>query len=216
MKLQTLDYLTCRGKSNLSGKIRKIQQFRGVELPACLTTHAACIIQLTESFAQLLDIEPDPNGLYVCETTTLNKWAGKRGLQINPFNLWLANYQGEVWAHRWSFDITLDFNKAVIRYILKRLRDPKAQKYESGIPAAYEFLMCMFGIKRAIIQTAELHCTEWIAELLKEFKFLADKTSNNRIPPFEWWPQVIIKDEVRYGIIARDKLIALAEPEKLK
>ena len=40
------------------------------------------------------------SGLNVFESTTMNKWADKKGVQINLYSDWLKNYKGRVWSRR--------------------------------------------------------------------------------------------------------------------
>jgi hypothetical protein len=193
-----------------------MQKLWGAQEPTCLTTHVACIITLHDAVAEAMGLFIDPDKLYVVETTTLNKWANKRGLQINSYEEWLINYQGEVYLHHWAFERSDRFNQDAVKSVFQKLQDPKLQKYESGILGGLELLLCVCGFKKAVIETAELHCTELVAMLLKEFKILVDIVSNNRIPPFEWWPEIIVKDKKRKGIIKRDSFVSLLEPVRVK
>jgi hypothetical protein len=217
LNLQSLDLLGCSGNEDLSKKIQWLQRMRGIQRPAADLSHEAALVTMLAEKAFMLDAPEDPDGLYVTETTTLNKWCGKSGLQVNGFSEWLKNYNGKVFVRKVDFQRTEDFNRELIRFIFSHLRDPNAQKYESGIPGMLELFLCELGIKKSILETAKLHCTEWIAELLKQFKLLADVISNNRMPPCSWWNEVCKKNgKCRPSLLDRDILVPISEPIRIK
>jgi len=190
LQLQSLDISICSGEGDLSKRIQYLQKLKGIQKPAAEISHSAAIVKIPKEKALLLNVPLDSDNLYVTETTTLNKWCGKKGLQINSFQEWLRNYNGRVWVRKLDFTRTADFDTELVKFIFQHLQDPKSQKYESGIPGLLELILCEFGIKKSILQTAELHCTEWVAELLKRFKLLFDYVSSNRMPPCEWWDDI--------------------------
>lgn len=209
LNLQTLDTGVCAGKMWLSNRIAWLQKLRGFEPPASLITHVFKIVKMPAETAELLGVYPDKDNLYVCETTTLNKWTTppKRGLQINRFDRWLRNYNGHVGVRRWKFTRTENWNREVLTYIFKLLRDPKKQKYENGIPGAIELTLCEFGIKKAILETAELHCTEFNGTIDMYFKLIASGIiSSNRLPPCEYLPYVIQRGKLRKGLVEQLRL----------
>ena len=220
LNLQSLDILLCSGNGSMSRKIQWLQRLRGFKRPAADTSHAATIVTMDDFSAFTLSVPADPLGLYVSETTTLNSWTvpPKKGLQINSFDEWLKNYNGKVWIRQVQFGRTENFNRELIRYIFTHLRDPKAQKYESGIPGLFELLLCELGIKKAILETAELHCTEWVSELLREFKILANVYSGNRLPPCEWWPHIRRRQHAddKRSLIDMQALVKIDEPIRIK
>ena len=218
LNLNSLDVLLCSGNGKLSEHIKWLQRLKDIDSPAANVSHAAAIVKWP--FELIAGCYPDIDNLYVTETTTLNSWCGKKGLQVNGFKKWLDNYNGEVYVRKLDFERTEKFQNKLIAFILQHLNDPKASKYENGIPGLLELLLCEIGIKTSILNTAELHCTEWVSELLKEFKLLADVISNNRMPPFEFWPKICrnTKDATRCRNSSLDQnmLMPISEPVRIK
>lgn len=196
--LNDCDILICQGNSWLSTKIAWTQKLKGYPLPDRNSTHVAMVVRLTwqewRTFMRPEDIKlkfsdcADPNDLYVFETTTLNKWAGKKGLQINPFGLWLENYNGTVGVRRLDFDRT-ETRKNLLKFITQHLADKKYGKYENGILGGMELLMCVLGGNQSIVETNTLHCSEVVAECLKALFLMRSDSSvpkNSRLPPAAW------------------------------
>ncbi|MDD5328064.1 MAG: hypothetical protein PHY02_09690 [Phycisphaerae bacterium] len=48
--------------------------------------------------------DPLTGQVMVFESTSLNKWAGISGVQLNPMGLWLANYPGKVFIRQFTFE----------------------------------------------------------------------------------------------------------------
>jgi hypothetical protein len=191
---QDCDILICQGNSWLSTKIAWTQKLMGYPLPDRNSTHVALIVRLNMNEVKRLEsscgcfINADPNDLYVFETTTLNKWCGKKGLQINPFGRWLENYNGTVGVRRLEFDRT-ETRKNLMKFIAQHITDPKAKQYESGILGGLELALCVLGYRKHIIETNRLHCTEVIAECLKTLGLMQNNSAapdNNRMPPTMW------------------------------
>lgn len=215
LRLKSLDIIICSGKSGISKNIEWLQRLRGFMPTAADLSHAAMVIKMPDIAADMLSVGISPTQTYVCETTTLNQWAGKKGLQINDFENWLDNYNGRVWIRQVS-QISIP-NNEIIKYIVTKLKDKDAQKYESGIPGFIELLLCEFGIKRAILQTATLHCTEFVAQTLFSFKVICQTYSPNRMPPVEWWPTVCKKNgECRPSLLDQQALSIISDPERIK
>lgn len=192
--LQDCDILICQGKSWLSRKIAWTQKLKGYPLPDRNSTHVAMVVRLNMNEVKRLEslcgcfINADHNNLYVFETTTLNKWANKKGLQINPFGEWLKNYNGTVGVRRLDFDRT-ETRKCLMKFITQHLADKKYSKYENGILGGLELLMCVLGGGGTIIETNSIHCSEIVAECLKALWLMKSDSSvrkNNRMPPAQW------------------------------
>jgi len=193
LNLRSFCILLASGNTWAPQKIQWLQRMRGIQNPAATISHVAMIVEMPPETAELFGGKVDPYGLYVTETTTLNKWCGKSGLQINGFVEWLENYEGSVYVRSVRCPELDGKNRELIAYIFEHLTNPKTRVYENGIPGLLELLLCEFGIQKAILNTAELHCTEWIAEIEKKFGVLEDIISNNRMPPCEWWDTIDVK-----------------------
>jgi hypothetical protein len=193
MRINTLDIILCSGNSFLSNKIKWLQGLKKVPYPDNQITHAAFILELADQAAVACGSEIDFNGLYVCETTTLNKWADKKGLQVNPFSKWLTNYAGKVYIKHLHNTLWYRNSKQNLRsWVCKHLKDKDAKRYESGIPGLLELILCEFGMSKHILKTDQLHCTEWVGETLMEFGILQKTVSPNRMPPHVWWREIDI------------------------
>jgi hypothetical protein len=220
LNLQSLDILLCSGSGKMSQQIQWLQRLRGFVSPAADISHAAAIVCMPDIVAEVLDTNISTSGIYVNETTTLNTWPKppKKGLQVNDFEGWLENYNGKVWIRQIANPVPqIQYNKDIVRFVFNHLRDPHAQFYESGIPGLVELFLCEIGIKKAILETAKLHCTEWIAELLRQFKILSDIYSGNRMPPCEWWPVVCKKNGTcRPSLLDQQALVKIGEPVRIK
>jgi hypothetical protein len=193
-QLNDCDIIICQGKSWLSKKITWTQKLKGYPLPDRNSTHVAMVVKLDiHEVTKLIAINNtyilhDPDDLYVFETTTLNKWADKKGLQINPFGQWLANYNGTVGVRQLEFDRT-ETRRNLLRFITQHLADKKYSQYENGIMGGLELLMCVLGGSQSIIETNTIHCSEIIAECLKALFLIRSDSSvpkNSRMPPAMW------------------------------
>ena len=177
-----MDLLLCSGESDLSNKIKWFQRLTGWPVPDNELSHLACCYKTTKT------------GLSVIESTTLNKWCNKSGVQMNPFDDWLNNYNGRVWVKQLTFD-RKPYNKQILNYWLEHRNDP----YENGIMGGLELFLCGLGLHKIIqkvipsykpLQTKNPHCTELIAELFKELSFFNRGVETNRMPPALWWEEI--------------------------
>lgn len=199
LNLQSLDIILCSGNGSLSKKIQWFQRLMGAEPEAAMLSHVASV--------------DDTIIPAVMESTTLNKWADKTGVQINPLSEWLDNYDGRVWVRQLDFVRTVDFRHEDYRFWLKHKND----KYENGIPGYLELLLCGMRLHRYVRKipcmayytpkfTTEPHCTELNAKRILAHDLWSRPIAINRMPPYIWqsiidnWlkvpigPMVLIKD----------------------
>jgi hypothetical protein len=178
------DTLLCVGNSKMSKRIQKFQKYTGAEGVSWQVSHVAKVIEY-DSFSA------DPR-LQVYESTSLNKWAGKSGVQVNPFEEWLASYDGMVFLRKWNFDRTTIYLHEDDLFISKHAD----LGYENGIPGGVELLLCGLRLHRFIrwafpdytpTFTSEPHCTELIGENKQCHSQLAMRAVINRLPPWMWW-----------------------------
>jgi len=220
LNLQSLDILLCSGNGKMSQQIMWLQRLRGLVAPSADISHVAFVLSMPMAVAEVLDTSLSPTGLYACETTTLNSWPKppKKGLQVNDFEGWLENYNGKVWVRQISNQaIGRLYQKEIMRFVVDHLRDPYAQRYENGIPGLWDLFWCEFGFKKALLQSATLHCSEWDAEVLREFKVLGGTVSGSRLPPNEWWNLVYKKNGTcRPSLVDQQLIEKLNEPIRIK
>jgi len=179
--LTTGDILLCSGNSSLSNSIKRYQKIttKGRNLGKAVNlSHVAGIIQ---------DWDGQP---WVYESTTHNKWAadgaGKKGTQINPFDEWLKNYDGDVWCRKFN-GVIVDQQTFIWHAI-----QSQAIPYENGIPGKVELLLTELEWKwlNEIHRiTKQPHCTEaWAMMLMQPSAgVLSAKTVPSKLPPCEWW-----------------------------
>jgi len=99
-----LDILLCSGSSRMSKTIQFAQKWTGHD--DYHLSHVALLVDIDVKMKKRINFVLKQKkidyrikvGLNVFESTTMNKWAGKRGVQINPYSDWLANYNGKVFS----------------------------------------------------------------------------------------------------------------------
>jgi len=200
--LQSLDLLVCSGEGKMSKAIRKFNHLTGVKGEAAELSHTARIYK-----GYLCD------KLEVIESTTLNDWTNppKKGVQKNPFDLWLKNYNGVVWVIQLCFERTQEFYEKDYEFWNKHKNDP----YESGILGGAELLLCGLKLDRVVrlvwpnykpLETKNPHCSELIIKNLQWHGFL-NGINANRMPPSVFWPDGDLYKYVR---------CVISEPKRIK
>lgn len=195
LKLNGTELILCAGKSRMSKRIRQFQKLTGATEPACDITHLAkgfnpfiCTLPLPACFAR----EWSRNGLFVLESTSLNKWADKRGVQINSFEQWLNNYNGKVYVCPTDIEPDDEYKKVERKF----WHEHKSMDYEHGIPGALQLLLCGLRLERYVkkvwpsykpISTVSPHCTELIAMNMQTHDHIEKGLYKDRLPPWAWW-----------------------------
>lgn len=210
--MKTGDKLVCSGTSKLSKAISLTNRINGVKGEAADLTHVAMVVErvdIHKEVLKVLDKEWEENRLkeatpalfpplcYVLEATTLNKWAGKKGVQINPYADWIHNYQGRVTLKE------REFEHGEIETIKSQMfiKDNINKPYESGIPGGLELLLCgnnkltnlivpewiREGVRKRIRTQTELHCTELITMYDQQVYGRMSDINPSRNPPCNWW-----------------------------
>ena len=185
---QTGDLLLCCGNSPMSRRIVKAQKLftrlEGVELGLAVgVSHEAMIRRAWPGLES------------VFEATTLNTWAGKKGVQENKFTEWLANYDGGVFVRRME---TTPVGGAC--YLPERIigasRRLIGTPYENGIPGMVELLAACIelkwlsgrlGLAERLRTQRRLHCSESVALVLRQVGILRADIRPNKLPPCQWW-----------------------------
>lgn len=199
-KLQTGDLILCSGNGiaskaiiafNKAQRIKELLQDDSVNpldilgmLKGDLSlelSHLALVVKVTDEMLLMnnwLDkFFPCGAGLYVFESTTGNeKWSGIRGVQINPFDDFLHQYDGDIWARLLDTD-TDSISMEVIESMVQML----GMDYEDGIPGMFE-LMLIFN-EDIRIDTPEPHCTEAGVVVLKKNGLCVEETDEHKLPP---------------------------------
>ncbi len=207
LDLQSMDIILCAGNSKMSGRIEKFQRFTGAPKSEAKITHVAGLQWVNH------DNTPTDRWLAVQESTTLNKWSGKSGVQRSGFERWLACYDGEVFLKQLDFIRTGQFYRAEMVF----WQEHQFDKYENGIPGYLELLLCGMRLHRYVRKipcmayytpkfTTEPHCTELNAKRILAHDLWSRPIAINRMPPYIWqsiidnWlkvpigPMVLIKD----------------------
>jgi hypothetical protein len=176
LSMLTGDLLLCSGNGAMSRRIAKTQELFAkvqgrpelIDSGATQMTHVAGIV-----FDNL-----------VFESTTLNTWCGKKGVQINQFRPWLRNYDGKVWVRRVRHMVFSQSER--LTYEAAKLT---GTPYESGIPGALELLYSGIPnswLARRLEQTTKLHCSESWAIALHNAALIPGHDVANKLPPMEW------------------------------
>jgi hypothetical protein len=193
--LQSCDLLLCSGTSEMSQKIIWFNKLTGVKGEAAQISHGALCY---------------PGQVF--ESTTLNKWADKSGVQTNPYQDWLDNYKGRVWVRRLDFARTLEFEREYLKFITNNLGRP----YENGIAGYGELLLCVLRLDRYVqkiwksyrpLSTKDPHCTELCVEALQNQNLCTINAIPSRTPPSQFWAG---------GDIEKHLLVPIGYPERLK
>jgi len=200
IEINTCDILLCSGCGDLSKSIQCFQGLAGFQEPAKQISHIASVIKMdsfqlstlrsliTERHGGREYIFNDPNGLYVFESTTYNKWCDKKGVQINPMQEFIKGYGGMVFVRKLTWDINIT---KVIDFVSAHIDD----NYENGISGFFELLFCGLMWSRYIkakfpnwkpAASKNPHCSEIDAMLLKACGLLKDIAVENRMPPAVW------------------------------
>ena len=209
--MDTFDILLCAGTGKFSKVIQKANWINGYRGDEAKISHVAMVMKTKEPYYWLpkddlawahVTADEIKHGnttkthtQWVFESTTLN-WNGKKGVQINPFDEWLKQYQGKVWVRR----VTADAIASPVEWMAKQVGRP----YENGLGGLWELATCYmpwmpFG------RTPEPHCTELDAECLQEFGLMY-KMNPSKLPPAFWWGD-------RLDAVMKVKV---GEPERLK
>jgi hypothetical protein len=188
LDLQSMDLILCAGNSRASRGIAKFQQLTGAPKEAAEMTHVASVAIAVE----YPYYTKDPDLLMVQESTTLNEFSGKKGVQENYFDKWLPNYDGRVWVRKLEFERDAKFHVTDKKFWKEHKDDP----YESGIPGAFELFFCAMRLHRFIpwytpMETKEIHCTELVSKRLIAHGLMNEDVSVNRLPPWMWVSRII-------------------------
>lgn len=186
LKLKSCDQILCSGTGSLSKKIIWFNKLTGVKNEAAEISHVAMFTFITPSMAVTLDLPFV--GEAVLESTTLNKFSGKEGVQVNPMNEWLNHYAGSVWVRKLCFERTLEFHSRYEDFMDVAINKP----YESGIPGYLSLLLCGLRLNRFIpfykpVNTREIHCSENNVEGTQYLDLCDDEAVSNRMPPSQFW-----------------------------
>jgi len=224
--LNTGDIILCSGNGELSGAIKSFQGLAGLKSPAKDISHIACIVRL--DYEQLIYLRAktgeaifsaDADDLYVFESTTFNKWAGKKGVQINPLWLFAENYDGKIFVRQLQAEIDID---KVIQFVIEHIDD----NYENGISGFFELLFCGLMWSRFIKKifpkwkpaaSKNPHCSENVARLLKYLGLLKDIAFENRMPPAVWSNNLDVhKLHLEAATLDENILCKISEPIRIK
>lgn len=184
LELQSLDKILCAGNSKMSRRIQKFQRLTGSPKEYAKFSHVAGV-----GVCQYM------GSLNVQESTTLNKWAGKSGVQINPMGEWLRNYDGEVFVRKMDFTRTAMFHEEDAVF----WEDHKDDPYENGIAGNMELLLCGLRLHRFVrwinpdytpTFTDSPHCTEHEAKRTQYHDLMAYDEPISRLPPWMWCEEV--------------------------
>ena len=186
MNLESLDQIVCSGNGKLSKKIKWFNRLTGIKGEAAEITHVGQVI--------------GGRAKRVFESTTLNKFSGKRGVQTNYFDKWLKYYNGRVWIRK--IFIEDEVSRAVYESSFKVFANKLiGTDYESGIPALWELVLCGLRLHK-VPALDKLHCTETNIYTLQELGLFDPEVLPNNYPPHTFWTG----GDVERGLLPEAKL----------
>jgi len=184
-----LDIILCSGTSLMSRTIQLSQRLLGFK--HWQLSHVALLVDITEEMANRINLVliqknlgyQIGTGLHVFESTTMNKWANKKGVQINLYSDWLKNYRGRVWSR------PVTARDSLVRGLTDCICEYVGVDYESGVWGLRELVKCVLPdwIKRT--PTMNLHCTEMNANTLQVLS-LMEAHNPAKLPPALWWDEI--------------------------
>ena len=192
--LRSMDIILCSGRPWISRKIRWFNRITGVKGPAADISHVALVYR------------PELGVLKVFESTTMNKWAYKSGVQTNDLWRWLQNYPGRVWVRRLLVNDELGVSNKPTRFAVRsffridRFRDEVeafinrhlGDDYESGILGLWELILC--GLRIHLFSNfSGIHCSELAVLCYQSLKLARVLHCDGKIalpnnyPPHTFW-----------------------------
>lgn len=184
LSLQRFDIILCSGNGKLSQHIKTFQRYTGAKEPAADISHVARIYKGYEG--------QSPR---ILEATTLNKFSGQEGVQMNAIDKWLPAYDGKVYVKQLLFRRVPIMLTRDSEFWLQHYRD----KYEHGIPGVLELLLCGLRLNQHVKKlfpnykpsaTNRMHCTEIVSLSLAHQELWKYPVAPNRMPPYMWWSNV--------------------------
>jgi len=184
--METLDILLCAGNSRLSRIIQRANRIDGYKGEAAEISHVATALKVDalEAF-RLFDTKKHNlyqhnicDNRYVFESTTINKWADKSGVQLNEFDSWLKNYDGKVYLRQ----LACTPPGGVAEWMASQVGRP----YENGLGGILELLTVYIPLSWYRGRTIEAHCSEIDAECLQYFGLMR-KVNPSKLPPAMWF-----------------------------
>ena len=171
--IDTFTVILCSGDGLFSQAIKIHARVNGAAAPAAQITHVAMVVCIRGK-------------LYVFESTLANKWCGKTGIQINPFEEWLRRYNGRVWVR----------NRIPDKYYLLEIARPKFRQvrmdmyglpYESGVEGIVELIGSGMKTDGVVTRTAEVHCSEANVIVDQRCRFYDKRINPAKMPPYTFW-----------------------------
>lgn len=135
------DNLLCSGEGKFPLAIKLFNR-TNADMEALRAAFTEEQIEIILSITHVAKVAKGDGETYVFESTVENKWceAGpKRGIQINPYDLWLENYGGKVWHQPVRPIAPRDQNINLKRARIQR-RKMYGLPYESGINGLVELM----------------------------------------------------------------------------
>lgn len=169
--IRTGDDLLCAGKSPFSKAIALYNRVHGAKGTASTITHVAKVFL--------------ENDLWVYESTTMNKWCGKSGVQTNLFSDWIRNYNGKVYVRLVGFEDYLSLSFGDKMLFTNHRYSMFGTPYESGVDGIVE--LASTALKKKKARTAKVHCSETSILANQAMGIYKKNVNPAKMPPFEFW-----------------------------
>lgn len=184
-----IQILLCSGTSSMSRKIIWFNKLTGIKGEAAQISHVAMKVYFEEYEARKLYLPKE--GWYVIESTSLNKWAGKSGFQINSYGIWRHYYQGRIWSR--GLELNICYSHPATEEFCTNHR---GKDYESGIPGFWELLLCGLRLHK-LPSLNQLHCSEVDILFLQKHNLFSKILLANNFPPHTFWENGIMEAYLR-------------------
>lgn len=205
LNLNSYDQILCAGNSRMSKRIQWYNRVCGA------TGLAATISHVAEFYHGALWTLNKRHNL--CFESTLGNydWNGKKGVQVNPFQDFLDNYDGKVYAGKLTFVRTARQMWLLDKFVLDTIGTP----YESGIPGGIELIATGLNWPWPISLLAEMrkrtiaiHCGEKNVLSLQNGRILLQCVRPNKMPPYKFWDGGEFEQHLSPGI-TKEKMVRI-------
>ena len=160
------DVLICDGEGAISSFISFVSGRPG--------SHVATLIR------DAMDV------VYVLESTTLNKYSRKKGVQLNLFSDWIQHYRGKVWWRSLEMKRTIE-TKTTLRLFVKKYRGrPYERNYLELAASVIDFGGWLSWLARNKENDKTIFCSELVALLFKVWEILPLNIISNEIIPVDF------------------------------
>ena len=165
-KYCTGDILICSGVGVISSVIQLVSGGEG--------SHVATLIR------DAMDV------VYVLESTTLNKFSRKKGVQLNLFSEWIRYYRGKVWWRSLDMGDTLEQRQQLRRFVAKYRNRPYERSFLELAASVIDFGGWLSWLAKNKEDDSSIFCSELVAMLYRAWHILPAELISNEVIPVDF------------------------------